>query len=306
MKAISKGQIVITILFAVLSVLLFISSGTIMVDAEAKESIVSQVETELALLEEETRKLELVSAELEEQRTVLLEQVNNLTEEINILREDRDTSAIEIAIENPKYAYLTFDDGPSDNTVKILDFLLVNNIRATFFVLERPGREDVYRRIVDEGHTIAVHSSTHDYASIYQTVDTFLADIENLSNVIYQATGVIPDVLRFPGGSNNLVSRRYGGNDIMDRIIPAMEAAGYIYFDWNVDSQDASKAVQDKDVIVNAVINQSRNLTQPVILMHDAAAKTTTVDALPEIVAGLKELGFSFERLTSDTPVVQF
>ncbi|OON98943.1 MAG: hypothetical protein ATN35_02745 [Epulopiscium sp. Nele67-Bin004] len=210
-------------------------------------------------------------------------------------------------IPGQKYAYLTFDDGPSNNTIKILDYLLEQDIKATFFVIEVPGREDVYKRIIDEGHAIGVHSSTHIYADIYQNVDTYFADIENLAEVIKQYTdGYEADILRFPGGSNNTVSLKFGGPDIMSDLKVAVEDWGYIYFDWNVDSLDASASVQDKDVIVNAVLSQSSKLEQPVILMHDSAAKTTTAEALPEIVEGLKAQGFLFEKLTIDTPVVQF
>ncbi|OON90216.1 MAG: hypothetical protein ATN33_03630 [Epulopiscium sp. Nele67-Bin001] len=245
-----------------------------------------------------------------EQQIIEIEQ--NVIEEGLQATDEPELSSEEKAVVPPpaeptgKYAYLTFDDGPSDNTILILDCLKDYDIKATFFVLHVPGREDVYRRIVNEGHTIALHSSTHEYSEIYQTVDTYLADIKNLENVIVENTGVTPVILRFPGGSNNTVSHQYGGSDIMPNIIEATNAAGYIYFDWNVDSQDASKITQEKDIIVDAVLSQSANKTQPVILMHDSKFKTTTPEALPEIIEGLTQLGFSFEKITAETPVVQF
>ena len=205
-----------------------------------------------------------------------------------------------------KVVYLTFDDGPSANTVKILDFLKANNIKATFFVLEKQGYDDLYKRIVDEGHAIAIHSSTHDYAEIYKNVDAFMADVKSLSDHIKDLTGVETKLLRFPGGSNNRVSHRYGGSDIMTKIIPTVEEAGYVYYDWNVDSQDAAKGLQDTQVIVDSVLSQAKHNNNAVILMHDAAAKTTTVEALPAIVEGLKEQGFVFDALTTESEPVKF
>lgn len=171
--------------------------------------------------------------------------------------------------ENKKIAYLTFDDGPSANTIPILDFLKANHIKATFFVLKKEGYDDIYKRIVDEGHTIALHSSTHDYAQIYQNVDTFMNDMNTLSEHIKKLTGVETKIMRFPGGSNNRVSHRYGGSDVMSKIIPTVEEAGLVYYDWNVDSQDSAKGVQDTQVIINSVLSQAKYNNNAVILMHD-------------------------------------
>lgn len=205
-----------------------------------------------------------------------------------------------------KYAYLTFDDGPSDNTVKILDFLKANHLKATFFVLGKENQDDVYKRIVDEGHTLAIHSNTHQYDQIYTSVDSFMEDIGALSDHLERVTGVKPDVMRFPGGSNNTISIKHGGQDLMDQIIEKVKEQGLVYFDWNVDSMDASANRQDKDVIVNSVLNGASGQKHAIILMHDAAPKTTTVEALPEIVEGLRKQGFVFEKLTSETTPVQF
>ncbi|OON91626.1 MAG: hypothetical protein ATN32_10300 [Candidatus Epulonipiscium fishelsonii] len=133
-----------------------------------------------------------------------------------------------------------------------------------------------------------------------------LAEKNKLKDFIKETTGYDANVLRFPGGSNNTVSHKYGGSDIMSKIIPAVTEAGYVYFDWNVDSSDASKGVQDTQVIINSVLGQCQYEKSPVILMHDSPAKTTTVEALPAIVEGLKQQGFVFKNLTAQTPPVQF
>ena len=139
-----------------------------------------------------------------------------------------------------------------------------------------------------------------------------MADMNALNSLIEETTGVKSNIMRFPGGSNNTISKKYGGNTIMDKVIPAVEAAGFTYFDWNVDSRDAATSKQDKQVIIDSVLKGAESVTNSngeanaVILMHDAAAKTTTVEALPAIVEGLKKQGFVFRRLTPESQTIQF
>lgn len=257
-------------------------------------------------------------ATFNEQQAVLQEELNTNKlelEQVEVEVQDKKAQLEKAAAANPdvivgsdtnKFAYLTFDDGPSANTVKILDFLKVNNIKATFFVLGKNNQDEIYKRIVNEGHTLAIHSNTHAYDTIYQSVDNFMADITSLSNMLEKVTGVKPSIMRFPGGSNNTISHKYGGGNIMNQIIPAVTDAGFTYFDWNVDSLDASANKQDKNVIVQSVLNGAQGKNEAVILMHDAPAKTTTVDALPEIVEGLRKQGFSFRPITDETEQVKF
>lgn len=297
----------IVILFVVLSIGLLGSTGWLMTKGKGQKEVLKDVQEELQTAEAAKANLELQLQELNTKNDQLAKQI----EELNLEIKDLETSGMNLSDllveeENKKIAYLTFDDGPSANTIKILDFLKANNIKATFFVLEKQGYDDLYKRIVDEGHAIAIHSSTHDYAEIYKNVDAFMADVKSLSDHIKDLTGVETKILRFPGGSNNRVSHRYGGSDIMTKIIPTVEGAGYVYYDWNVDSQDAAKGLQDTQVIVDSVLSQAKYNNNAVILMHDAAAKTTTVEALPAIVEGLKEQGFVFDALTTESEPVKF
>lgn len=300
-------QIGTTILFIILSIGLLSGTGWLMTKNKGQNETLKKVQEELSTAEAAKANLEVQVQEL----TVKNEQLTKQIEELNIEIQELEKKGINvsdftISEENKKVAYLTFDDGPSANTIKILDFLKANNIKATFFVLEKQGYDDIYKRIVDEGHAIAIHSSTHDYTEIYQNVNNFMSDVQSLSDHIKDLTGVETKLLRFPGGSNNTVSYRYGGNDIMSKIIPAVEDAGYVYYDWNVDSQDAAKGLQDTQVIVNSVLTQAKYNDNAVILMHDAAAKTTTVEALPAIVEGLREQGFVFDALTTESQPVKF
>ncbi len=265
---------------------------------EIKETVY-ELETNKANMEEmlESTKTTMITLE---------DELKDIEGRLDVAKIDNPEIAQSLEGISNKNAYLTFDDGPSRNTVKILDFLKANNIKATFFVLGVEGQDAVYKRIVDEGHTIALHTNTHKYNEIYLSVDTFMKDINDLSKTIEDATGVVSDVLRFPGGSNNTISYHYGGKDLMDKIIETTNSKGLVYFDWNVDSMDASANKQSKDIIVQSVLDGARGKEHAIILMHDAAVKTTTVDALPEIVEGLRKQGFSFDKITSDTKPIQF
>ena len=127
--------------------------------------------------------------------------------------------------------------------------------------------------------------------------------MEKLDKFLYSVTGKHTEVFRFPGGSNNTVSHKYGGNDIMKKIIDAMKADKYVYYDWNVDSTDASGNNIPKATLVSSVLNGSKNKKSSIILMHDTNAKDTTVQALPEIIQGLIAQGFIFDTLSMDTQI---
>lgn len=206
-----------------------------------------------------------------------------------------------------KIAYLTFDDGPSNNTLKILEVLKSHDIKATFFVNGHENLKDYYKKIHEDGHVLANHTYSHDYKNIYKSTENFQNDVKKLDNFITEVTGAEPShIIRFPGGSNNTVCYAFGGRDFMKKLVPETQKAGYIFFDWNVDSTDASTRQQNKDKIVSSVINQSKNKNHAIILMHDLDPKTTTVEALPEIIEDLKAQGFSFDVLSKDSPKCEF
>ena len=185
-----------------------------------------------------------------------------------------------------KRIYLTFDDGPSPNTGKILDVLKEYGVKATFFVV---GREDdnykeLYKRIVDEGHTLGMHSFTHIYSQVYASLDSFQKDFEKEQDMLYEATGVRPTFYRFPGGSSNHVSR---GN--IHDMIDYLEEKGVTYFDWNIASGDSSGVYISADQIVNNVLGDIKDGPN-VILLHDAQEKSSTVEALPKLIEKIGEL----------------
>lgn len=201
-----------------------------------------------------------------------------------------------------KKVYLTFDDGPSANTDEILDILNSYGVKATFFVNGKKESlyADYYQRIVNEGHTIAMHSYTHAYSEIYASVDAFMADMVRLRDYIVRLTGVSPDIYRFPGGSSNTIThidiREFGR---------ALASEGIVYFDWNVSSGDASSVLKTADEIYESVISGVKSKSMPVVLMHDLQSKVTTVEALPRILDYLVNNGYEVVALDGSVKPVQ-
>lgn len=199
-----------------------------------------------------------------------------------------------------KVVYLTFDDGPSATTEKVLDILKEEQVTATFFVIAADNNEKylpLLERTVAEGHAVGLHSSTHSYKTIYNSTDAFWEDIEALRLAIapYGCGGTM--LLRFPGGSTNTVSHKYGGDDIMKTLKVQAEEQEYRYFDWNVCAEDAVGGHPSAQTIYNNVIRGVGDKTTCVVLMHDTAATKTTAEALPDIIAWFKNAGYRFDTL---------
>lgn len=263
---------------------------------------ISFTEIKIAKLQLENHHLEKVIA----QTTLDIEQAKKQNQ--TLLADINDKKNIyRNKLKNEKIAYLTFDDGPSSNTLKILKILKDNNVKATFFVNGHESLKYLYKKIVEDGNVLANHTYSHDYKKVYTSPDSFMADVKKLDNFIQNVTGQQPShILRFPGGSNNTISHRYGGRGIMPLVIDRVNKEGYTYFDWNVDSTDASTFRQTKERILNSVLNEARYQHHAVILMHDLNPKTTTVEALPEIIQALKDQGFKFDVLSKDSPTTHF
>lgn len=212
---------------------------------------------------------------------------------------------------NTKVAYLTFDDGPSENTLKILKVLKKYNIKATFFVTaQNLDKADYMKKIVEEGHTIGLHTYSHEYDHIYSGTDEYFKDLQKIHDLVKKTTGVDSRVIRFPGGSSNTISANYS-KGIMTTLTDTVIDKGYSYFDWNCDSTDAEykndtgqgRPVED---LVNGTISSAGGQKHICVLMHDTAAKKTTADALPKIIEQLKNKGYCFDKLTVDTPPDEF
>ncbi len=194
--------------------------------------------------------------------------------------------------------YLTFDDGPSNNTSKILDILKQEDIKATFFLVNfNSSYNTVVKRIYDEGHSIGIHSYTHNYKLIYSSVSAYFDDLNKMNDKIKTITGSDTKLLRFPGGSSNTISSFNKG--IMTTLVKEVTNAGYHYFDWNVDSSDAWSARNSNDVY-NNVINNLKKGTN-IVLMHDLSSNEKTVNVLEKIIKDAKEKGYIFANITMNT-----
>jgi peptidoglycan/xylan/chitin deacetylase (PgdA/CDA1 family) len=191
----------------------------------------------------------------------------------------------------PRTVYLTFDDGPSERTLEILDILNRHNIKATFFIVSNNSDIEILKRIADEGHAIGIHSHSHNYHQIYDSVEAFLDDFNTCYNKIYETTSVKPQIFRFPGGSIN--AHNMG---IYQDIISEMLRRGFIYYDWNISTGDTSKNATKNNIIKN-VTKGFNNQESIILLCHDNHNKTNTVAALPDIIDYFQNEGYSFDKL---------
>lgn len=199
--------------------------------------------------------------------------------------------------------YLTFDDGPSENTVELLDILDEYDAKATFFLV---GTEvDKYPELVQEiarrGHTIGIHANDHTYATLYQSVDSFLLDYDTVSRKIELLTGQKPEIFRFPGGSINAYNR-----DIYMQLIAEMIRRGYAYYDWNVSAEDAVAKQRTSADIEKDVEEQIRNHSYSVVLMHDSVGKQSTVEAVKALIPEMQQQGYVFEALDHSIKQIVF
>jgi len=193
---------------------------------------------------------------------------------------------LEDSYEEKKKVYLTFDDGPSQNTEKILDILKKYDVKATFFVI---GKEDefslsMYKRIVAEGHTLGMHSYSHDYHEIYRSKKAFSKDLKKIQNLLEDTTEQKLRYYRFPGGTSNTVSEMD-----MRNFVKVLNKKGLIYFDWNAMTGDASGKNLTKSQMIRNVLKDVEIHNTSVVLLHDAAGKDKTVEVLPALIKKLKK-----------------
>lgn len=327
----SKTNIIFSIITVVLAVAVaflgftvwqqktrYVQASTSLTDNEAQlaeaESRIAEITDQLEEYEQKSEadeaeknrlNSELQSAIAEKDR--LSKENAALKGEIEKLRaERREQLKQEIALNNVVQAsaaesgicYLTFDDGPSDNTLAVMDILDSYGIKGTFFVVST-SKNSYLPQICNRGHAIGLHSATHSYSQIYSSVDAYLADLKLISDIVYSHTGIRSNIMRFPGGSSNKVSASYC-QGIMTELTALMPTLGYSYYDWNVSSGDASGHNVPASTIVSNVLNGAQGKNSICVLMHDTSAKGTTVQALPYIIEGLHAMGFRFAPLTAD------
>lgn len=198
-----------------------------------------------------------------------------------------------------KVVFLTFDDGPSRNTVKILDTLAEYNVSATFFLIGENLTEDgtkIARRALEEGHMLGLHTETHSYDKIYRTVDSFLADYDKLASRFVEEFGECPAIFRFPGGSYSSYI-----NPIKEDLKKELERRGFIGYDWSVSGEDSVGTPTAASIKKN-IFDSIEGQTQPIILLHDSPCSNLTAEVLPEILERLIAEGYEFRTLQCREP----
>lgn len=202
-----------------------------------------------------------------------------------------------------KKIYLTFDDGPSSYTDELLDLLSEYGVKATFFVT---GREDedslrLYKRIVDEGHSIGMHSYSHKYDEVYKSVEDFEKDFTKISDLLYDTVGYVPDLYRFPGGSSNSKCKKL----TIQPFITYLMEHNMRYFDWNVENGDATGVTYTVEQLAQNVLDGVENKKTSVVLCHDTNAKKKTLESMKILIPALQEKGAQILPITKDTPMVR-
>jgi len=250
-------------------------------------SILSQTaKAELFLIEEHKR-------ELREKELAKLQE--DLAKEALAKQDEDDASDDDNQLDDDSIgvAYLTFDDGPSRAVTEgILDVLAEENIKATFFVLPREGVEDIFLRIINEGHELANHSYSHNFNRLYSRgVDAFVEDVLRAHDFILDNFGYEMSLFRFPGGSmswrrETIAARR-----------EALDNIGYIDFDWHIDSGDAAPSGVDTSAgtLTRNILNHTGGREHVIVLMHDYRWRQSTLEALPAVIDGLREQGYRFD-----------
>ena len=202
-----------------------------------------------------------------------------------------------------KVVYLTFDDGPSRYTSRLLDILDKYGVKATFFVTNQfPSYTHMIGETHRRGHTIALHTYKHRYEVLYQNETAYYNDLEAIKNIVVNQTGIVPTIVRFPGGTSNTVSRKYC-KGIMSSLVNSISYHGFLYCDWNVSSGDAGGA-KTVSAISNNVINGIKKKNVSVVLQHDITS--ASVEAVEQILFWGIQNGYTFLPMSETTPMVHF
>lgn len=202
--------------------------------------------------------------------------------------------------EPSKTVYLTIDDGPyPETTPRILDILRDKGVKATFFVIGRQVERypELVKAEYEQGHGIGNHSYSHNYASVYQSPESFLKEIRQNEDLIFKTIGVRPRMIRAPGGTQGHFNIAYYN---------AVDAGDYLVYDWNVSTGDAAGSSVPARTLLDNVKKQVAGKERAIILMHDVSTKKTTVEALPQIIDYLRGQGYRFAVLSSEVAPILF
>ncbi len=302
-----RKQRLLMIIAAAVGVLLVGAFGVVSWLSEtARSKTAALTETRLTALEQKVDDLQSVVTAAQSDNLALKTEVESGLLSIQAVYFDtlkRNDGLVPVWSDNRpgRRAYLTFDDGPTENTAIVLDALKAAGVKATFFVNGRPDQADMYRRIIREGHRIGNHTYSHDYNLIYQTVDSYIKDSEKLDALLASLSLPPTKLYRFPGGAKNEIAARLGGPALTGKISTAMADRGFRFFEWNIavgegESRPDARMFASPD-IATSILAQAKAKRVAVILMHDGPGHLATAQAVPAVIQGLRKLGFTFEQL---------
>lgn len=198
-----------------------------------------------------------------------------------------------------KVIYLTFDDGPSVLTSRILDILKEQDVKATFFLIGNQinGFQDVVKRINDEGHSIGLHTYSHNFKKIYRNKSSFINEMADCQVEIVRATGSSTNIIRFPGGS-----RKHLSSELLNQL----HGYNYKIYDWNMETRDGLNPKLSPDRLYRAATKKCEQPSNIFLLMHCDYMHVNTCKALPRIIKYYKEQGYEFKAITEETPELYF
>lgn len=218
-------------------------------------------------------------------------------------RADVPTAVAANAAPSPGTVYLTFDDGPSENTPHLMEVLEKHHVKASFFVMAFDEEEKpLLQRLASRGHTVSPHTWRHDYNAIYQSFPAFQEDFTQICQALREIPGTNCSIYRFPGGSVN----RYAPRNVLNQAVALLDGQNVTYFDWDIVSGDDTAVVYPAETLAQNVLENIEQYENPIILFHDASLCTTTADAVDLLIPQLKRRGYRFAPLSSQTPSCQF
>lgn len=289
-------MMIIASVIAILTALL-ITCGILVGMVVSGQKKINKLEKENKSLKEENKELsEGLEVSLSEQVNAEIESHGDASQPAK--EETSDPEPTNEQLSDVKKVYLTFDDGPSENTGAVLDVLQRYGVKATFFVIGKTDEASIalYKRIVQEGHSLGIHSYSHKYNQIYESLDTFKNDVLSLQAWLKEVTGQEVYCYRFPGGSSNTVSKV----PISD-CIRFLTENGFKYYDWNATNGDATGKKITAEGMVGSVMSEFEKKQNLTVLMHDGPGKAQTAEVLPAIIEHLQAGGAQILPITDDT-----
>lgn len=199
-----------------------------------------------------------------------------------------------------KIIYLTFDDGPSSTVTKdILDILKEQNIKASFFIIgyKIEGREDLLKRMHNEGHSVGLHTYTHKCNVIYSSENSFLEEMTKTENEVKKILGFSPKIIRFPTGSKN---------HLTTSLLEKLHTNEYKIYDWNLSLSDGINYRTPVDKLYNEATRKCVNPNKIFLLAHCDGTNENTCKVLPKIIKHYKDCGYEFKAITENTPEYYF